>query len=339
MVCPTTGDRRERGVKATYGDKVGMVPHSMWQRAQVVAGRSEMMQDRRLMLVHAHPDDESSATATTMARSVVDGVAVTLVTCTAGEDGEIVAPDLEHLAADREDALGPHRLGELAAAMDALGVTDFVRLGGDFRFRDSGMAYAEDGRVIPAPHPRPNAFALADLLDAANELVPVIRDRRPQVVISDDPRGSYGHPDHVMAHRVATYGALLAGATSYRPDLGEPWPVARTLWTARSESTTREFVRRLRRAGIEAWFGDYDPDGAAPPPMTCPDEAIAVRIDAPDFVDRKMAALAAHRSQIRTDSFFLTPEVAESGGVEEFRLATGVPYPAGAGSDLFAGLA
>jgi hypothetical protein len=112
-----------------------------------------------------------------MAQSVAEGVAVTLVTCTAGEEGEIVAPDLEHLAADREDALGPHRLGELAAAMAALGVTDFLRLGGDFRFRDSGMAYGEDGRVIPDPHQRPNAFAAADLLDAADELVPVIRVR------------------------------------------------------------------------------------------------------------------------------------------------------------------
>lgn len=297
------------------------------------------MQDRRLMLVHAHPDDESSSTAVTMAQSVAEGVAVTLVTCTAGEEGEIVAPDLEHLAADREDALGPHRLGELAAAMAALGVTDFLRLGGDFRFRDSGMAYGEDGRVIPDPHQRPNAFAAADLLDAADELVPVIRDRRPQVLISDDPRGSYGHPDHVMAHRVATYGALLAGTPSYRPDLGEPWTVARTLWTARSEGATREFVRRLRRAGIEAWFGDYDPDGAAPPPMACPDAAIAVTITAPDLAEAKMAALTAHRSQIRADSFFLTPEVAEVGGVEEFRLAAGVPYPAGAANDLFAGVA
>lgn len=296
------------------------------------------MQDRRLMLVHAHPDDESSATAVTMARSVAEGVAVTLVTCTAGEEGEIVAADLEHLAADREDALGPHRLGELAAAMAALGVTDFLRLGGDFRYRDSGMAYADDGRVIPDPHPRANAFALADLLDAANELVPVIRDRRPHVVISDDPRGSYGHPDHVMAHRVATYAALLAGVPSYRPDLGEPWRVPRTLWMARSDGATREFVRRLRSAGITAWFGDYDPDGVEPPPMTCPDAAIAVRINAPEFAPAKLAALAAHRSQIPTDSFFLTPEVAEVGGVEEFRLATGVPYPEGAAGDLFAGL-
>lgn len=336
MGAHPTRDEPGGGVR---GATVAVEPGAMRRQGEwLVVGRGRTMQDRRLMLVHAHPDDESSATAVTMAGSVADGVDVTLVTCTAGEDGEIVAPDLEHLAADRDDALGPHRLGELAVAMAALGVTDFLRLGGDFRFRDSGMAYAEDGRVIPAPHPRPNAFALADLKDAADELVPVIRDRRPQIVISDDPRGSYGHPDHVMAHRVATYGALLAGTASYRPDLGEPWSVARTLWTARSESATREFVRRLRRAGVDAWFGDYDPDGAAPPPMTCPDEAIAVRVDAPEFADRKMAALAAHRSQIRSDSFFLTPEVAESGGTEEYRLAAGVPYPAGATNDLFAGL-
>src|SRR5690606_22586159 len=101
--------------------------------------RTDNSADRRLMLVHAHPDDESIGTGVTMAKYVAEGAAVTLVTCTLGEEGEVLVPELEHLAADREDRLGPHRIGELNNAMAALGVTDYVRLGGDFRFRDSGM--------------------------------------------------------------------------------------------------------------------------------------------------------------------------------------------------------
>ena len=118
----------------------------------------------------------------------------------------MLVPDLAHLAADQGDELGQHRLGELKAAMDILGVTDFVRLGGDGRFRDSGMAYDEKGTATARDVLRDGIFWTTDLLEAATELVPLIRDRRPQVLVTYNQFGGYGHPDHIQAHRVAMYG-------------------------------------------------------------------------------------------------------------------------------------
>ena len=110
------------------------------------------MAARRLMLVHAHPDDETIGNGATMARHAAEGAAVTVVTCTLGEEGEVLVPDLAHLSAEAGDELGQHRLVELKAAMDILGVTDYVRLGGDGRFRDSGMAYDDKGTPPPATY-------------------------------------------------------------------------------------------------------------------------------------------------------------------------------------------
>lgn len=197
------------------------------------------------MLVHAHPDDESSSTGATMAHYIAEGAAVTLVTCTLGELGDVVLPELEHLHVDREDALAPRRLEELTKAMAELGVTDFVRLGGDGRWRDSGMAYDEKLGVVPAADLHDDSFWRADLLEAANELVALIRSRRPQVLITYDEKGHYGHPDHVQAHRVTTYAVSLAAIPSYRHDLGAPWQVQRTLWTAMSESMIRAMIAQV----------------------------------------------------------------------------------------------
>ena len=177
--------------------------------------------DRHVLLVHAHPDDESIGQGATMARYVAEGVGVTLVTCTAGEMGEILVPELEHLAADQDDTLADERKGEIANAMKALGVTDHRWLGGFKRYRDSGMKWHEDGYAIAADDVHDNAFWHADLTEASTHLVEVIREVRPQVLITYDQFGGYGHPDHIQAHRVATYGAALAAVASYRPDLGE----------------------------------------------------------------------------------------------------------------------
>ncbi|MBK5218111.1 MAG: N-acetyl-1-D-myo-inositol-2-amino-2-deoxy-alpha-D-glucopyranoside deacetylase, partial [Propionibacteriales bacterium] len=179
--------------------------------------------DRRLLLVHAHPDDETINNAATMAKYVDEGAQVTLVTCTLGEEGEILVPGFAHLAADRDDGLGPHRRTELAAAMDALGVTDHRFLGGPGHFRDSGMKWDEQGNATAADDPphaggaptRPDTFWHADLAEAANFLVEIIRETKPQVLVTYDEFGGYGHPDHVQAHRVATYAAALAAVPSY----------------------------------------------------------------------------------------------------------------------------
>ena len=291
----------------------------------------------RLMLVHAHPDDEVSGTGATMAKYAAAGAAVTLVTCTLGEEGEVLVEDLAHLGVAADDALGEHRLTELAEAMAILGVTDTLRLGGDHRFRDSGMAYGEDGRVQPVPGSGPNTFWNADLLEAANELVPVIRDRRPHVLITYNEYGGYGHPDHIQAHRVATYAAHLAATRSHRPDLGEPWQVQRLLWTAWSAEMLRAAIRAARAEGDTEFFSGIDPDGELPP-MVTPDELIDCIVDGRPYADRKLAALRAHATQVDVESGFFAHM--SSGGewaVEHYRLASGVPFPPGA-TDLFAGL-
>ena len=299
--------------------------------------------EQRLLLVHAHPDDETIGTGATMAKYAAQGRGVTLVTCTAGEMGEILVPELEHLAADREDRLGEHRRGELADAMKALGVTDHRFLGGFGTYRDSGMKWHEDGHAVAADDVNPRAFWNADLTEAADHLVAVIREVQPQVLATYDQFGGYGHPDHIQAHRVAMYGAALAAVPSYRLDLGEPWDVPKIYWTAMSESRMREGLRALRDAGDTTSFEGMDPDGPLPHFVT-PDDLLTAAVDATDYVDAKMDAMRAHATQITTDGpfFALSNNVgATAWGVEYFRLAKGQVGPAGADgleTDLFAGL-
>ncbi len=299
--------------------------------------------EHRLLLVHAHPDDESIGQGATMAKYAAEGRGVTLVTCTAGEMGEILVPELEHLAADRDDALGEHRQGELAAAMKALGVTDHRFLGGFGRYRDSGMKWHDDGHAVAADEVHENAFWRADLTEAADLLVEIIREVRPQVLVTYDQFGGYGHPDHIQAHRVATYAAALAAVPSYRTDLGEAWDIAKIYWGAMSESRMRAGLRALRDAGDSTSFQGMDPDGPLPHFIT-PDENLAAEVDAEDYVEAKMAALAAHATQITTDGpfFALSNNVGSAAwGREYYRIAKGERGPAGENgleTDLFAGL-
>ena len=165
---------------------------------------ARMTDTRRLLLVHAHPDDEVIVSGATMAKYAAEGAQVTLVTCTLGEEGEVLVPELAHLAADKEDGLGEHRIGELAAAMKALGVTDHRFLGGPGRWRDSGM-------MGTAGNDDPRCFWRADVDEAADALLGVIREVRPQVLVTYDANGFYGHPDHIQAHRVAMRAFQRAG--------------------------------------------------------------------------------------------------------------------------------
>jgi N-acetyl-1-D-myo-inositol-2-amino-2-deoxy-alpha-D-glucopyranoside deacetylase len=302
----------------------------------------------RILLVHAHPDDESIGQGATMAKYVAQGRGVTLVTCTAGEMGEVLVPDLEHLAADREDGLGEHRRGELEAAMKALGVTDHRFLGGFGRYRDSGMQWHEDGHAVAADLPpgqqsHDNAFWHADLTEAANHLVAVLREVRPQVLVTYDEFGGYGHPDHIQAHRVAMYAAQLAAVASYRRDLGEAWDVPKIYWGAMSESRMRQGLRMLRDSGDTTSFEGMDPDGPLPHFLTA-DEDLSAAVDAQEHVGKKMDALRAHATQITTDGpfFALSNNVGSTAwGVEYYRLVKGTPGPLGPDgleTDLFAGL-
>lgn len=302
-----------------------------------------MTADQRLLLVHAHPDDESIGQGATMAKYVAEGRGVTLVTCTAGEMGEILVPELEHLAADRDDGLGEHRKGEIAAAMKELGVTDHRWLGGFGTYRDSGMKWHADGYAVPADDTRENSFWNADLTQAATHLVEVIREVRPQVLVTYDEFGGYGHPDHIQAHRVAMYAVQLAAVGSYRRDLGQAWEVSKIYWGAMSESRMREGLRRLRAAGDTTTFEGMDPDGAMPP-MVTRDEDLAAAVHGGEYVERKMAALMAYPTQVTTDGpfFALSNNLGNQvWGTEFFRIVKGQQGPVdenGLETDLFAGL-
>lgn len=291
---------------------------------------------RRLLLVHAHPDDETIGTGATMAKHAAAGDLVTLVTCTLGEEGEILVPELEHLASDREDGLGQHRVGELAAAMEALRVTDHRFLGGPGRWRDSGM-------MGTPQNDRPDAFWQADLDEATRALVAVLREVRPQVVVTYDEKGGYGHPDHIQAHRVTVAAFDAAADPAYAPELGEPWQAAKLYWTAIPKSVLQAGIDLLKESGQTNFFGA---DSADDLPFGNPDDEVTTEVDARDQLEAKVAAMRAHRSQISVDGpfFALSNNVGQRAfGVEHFVLARGERGP-GTGSQgredgLFGGLA
>jgi N-acetyl-1-D-myo-inositol-2-amino-2-deoxy-alpha-D-glucopyranoside deacetylase len=299
--------------------------------------------DKHLLLVHAHPDDESINNGATMAKYVAEGVGVTLVTCTAGEMGEILVPELEHMAADKDDTLADQRKIELDNAMKELGVTDHRYLGGFKRFRDSGMKWHEDGHAVPADTIHENAFWHADLAEAASHLVAIIREIRPQVLVTYDEFGGYGHPDHIQAHRVATYAASLAAVPSYRRDLGEAHDISKIYWAAMSASRMRAGLRRLREAGDTTTFEGMDPDGPLPPFIAEDDDLSAV-VDGHEHVERKIAAMKSHVTQIEVEGpfFALSNNIGNQIWAEEFyRIAKGERGPVDANgleTDLFAGL-
>lgn len=321
-----------------------MNPESRFLGAEPqVAHTSSLSGGRRVVFVHAHPDDETLATGATMAAAAASGDQVTLVTCTLGEEGEVVDESLSHLRQADDLALGRYRLGELTEAMAQLGVTDFVRLGGDHRFRDSGMQWAADGTATVGDTVREDSFWFADLQVAADELVAILRDRRPQVLVTYDDFGGYGHPDHVQAHRVAMYAVTLAAVPSYRRDLGPAWEVQRVLWSTMSRSAAREAMEALRAQGRDEDLRQVEDGQALDPdlPMLSEDQDLDVIVDGRDFVALKMAALKAYPSQIKADSpqWRLPPEVVESFmGREYYRFAGGVPLSSHPAQDIFEGL-
>ncbi|MEU8539166.1 N-acetyl-1-D-myo-inositol-2-amino-2-deoxy-alpha-D-glucopyranoside deacetylase [Streptomyces sp. NPDC048717] len=311
---------------------------------------------RRLLLVHAHPDDESINNGVTMARYAAEGALVTLVTCTLGEEGEVIPPELAHLAPDRENRLGEFRVGELAAAMRCLGVTDHRFLGGAGRFRDSGMMGVEQNH-------RPHAFWNTDVDTAAPYLVEVIRETRPQVLVTYDPDGGYGHPDHIQAHRVATRAAELAADPAYRPDLGAAHAIAKIYWNRVPRPVAEAGFARLRAEG-SAFPADASLDDI--PGIVDPSRITAEIDGGTELTDagvgagtgastgsatvpgryaaRKAAAMAAHATQVTVDGpfFALSNDLGQPlFTTEYYELVQGVSgAPAGTReTDLFAGLA
>ena len=280
---------------------------------------------RRLVLVHAHPDDETTGTGATMARYASEGVPVCLVTCTRGERGEVVADDLAQLRDAGPDALGKYRESELAAAMNELGVKRYVWLGGAGRWWDSGMVGTPENE-----HQR--AFYRAELTEPVRALVEVLRREQPTVVVTYDPHGGYGHPDHIQAHRVTMAAITPAADPEYAPELGEPWRVPKVYWSVVPRSAV---LKMAEEVGAE--FAEQMP-GAT-------DDKITARLDGEEYLPAKLAALRAYRSQVNLDDGFFARFVKGAQfRYEHFQLVHGARGPAGPGEqgwedDLFAGLA
>jgi N-acetyl-1-D-myo-inositol-2-amino-2-deoxy-alpha-D-glucopyranoside deacetylase len=284
-----------------------------------------------VLLVHAHPDDESIGTGATMAKYAAEGARVTLVTCTLGELGEIIPPELAHLAADADGGLGQYRIGELAAACAALGVTDHRFLGGPGRWRDSGM-------MGEPSNDAPDCFWQADVDEAAGELLGVIREVRPQVLVSYDDNGFYGHPDHIQAHRVAWRAFELADGL-----------VSKFYATAVPRSVLAGAIEAMRTSP----GGGSSPGGTSfsqvesvdDLPFGVSDEAVTTEIDATAYLDQKLAALRAHATQIAVDSpfFAFSNNVGQRAFGREYYTLLAGPRGRGSGpqdreSDLFAAI-
>ncbi|MFF0815366.1 N-acetyl-1-D-myo-inositol-2-amino-2-deoxy-alpha-D-glucopyranoside deacetylase [Rhodococcus sp. NPDC003318] len=239
---------------------------------------------RRLLLVHAHPDDETLTTGGTIARYAAEGAEVTVVTCTLGEEGEVIGDTWAGLVADAADQLGGYRILELTTALARLGAAGPCFLGGAGRWRDSGM-------VGTAAAANPRAFVNADLGEVVAALVDVIRDRRPHVVICYDPVGGYGHPDHIRVHEAVTAAVESAGAAGCSA-AGQPWEVAKLYWTVTEETSLTEGLGCITE--FPAHWRLPDP-GELP---SVPDEQVTTTIDVRAHLAAKVAGFEAHATQV-----------------------------------------
>ena len=278
----------------------------------------------RILLVHAHPDDETINNGATMALYAALGAQVTLITCTRGEEGEVLTPELTHLASSETDSLGEHREIELANAMKALGVTDFRFLAeGEGKYRDSGMMGTE-------PNNRADVFWQADLEEASDYLVKVIDEVKPHILITYDEIGGYGHPDHIQAHRVAM-----------RASEKSKWQIQKIYWNTMPKSVLAESMAKMKELGSD-FFGADNVDDL---PFAKEDSFVTTLIDGNSYVDAKMAAMKAHHTQISLDGpfFALSNNLGlQVWGHEYYTLVKGeksAPFDAnGRESDLFSGV-
>ena len=281
-------------------------------------------QGYRLLLVHAHPDDETINNGATMAMYAALGASVTLITCTRGEEGEVLIPELAHLAANQTDQLGAHRVQELAVAMEALGVSDHRFLGDEkVIFRDSGMMGSE-------PNNRPDVFWQTDVEKAADLVVAVIDEIKPHVLITYDEFGGYGHPDHIQAHRVAM-----------RATEKSAWQIPKIYWNVMPKSVIQAGIDAMKKAGSDFMGAEKAEDL----PFAKDDSFVHAHIDAHSHVEKKMAAMRAHATQISVDGPFFA--LSDNLGLqiwadEYYTLVKGIGAPPfdkqNRETDLFAGI-
>ncbi|MBW3609973.1 MAG: mycothiol conjugate amidase Mca [Actinobacteria bacterium] len=277
-----------------------------------------------LMTVHAHPDDEASKGAGTVARARAEGIHTVLVCCTGGEQGDILNPAMD--TPEVRERLPEVRLEELAASMEIIGYDDLVLLG----YRDSGMA------DTPA-NEDPSCFARADHAEAVGRLVRAIRHHRPQVLViyADDQRG-YPHPDHLRVHEIGVAAFEAAGDPQAHPEAGDPWQPLKLYYTVWSRARVVAAHERFLALGLESPFTDEWLE------RPYHDDRITTQVDISDYADIRPRALLAHRTQVDPGSkmwFGLPPEEARSvHPYDDYVLARSLvdsPVPE---DDLFAGV-
>jgi N-acetyl-1-D-myo-inositol-2-amino-2-deoxy-alpha-D-glucopyranoside deacetylase len=233
--------------------------------------------------VHAHPDDETINNGATMAMYAALGAQVTLVTCTRGEEGEVLVEEHSHKAAAHDDLLGEHRVIELAEAMKALGITDHRFLGApEVQYRDSGMMGTE-------PNNRPDSFWQADVDVAAHQLATIIDEIKPHILITYDEFGGYGHPDHIQAHRVAMAAAEKS-----------EWNIQKIYWNVMPRSVIQEGIDKMKELGSD-FMGAESADDL---PFCKDDSFVSAHINGNSYVEQKMDAMRAHATQISVDGPF-----------------------------------
>jgi N-acetyl-1-D-myo-inositol-2-amino-2-deoxy-alpha-D-glucopyranoside deacetylase len=266
---------------------------------------------RVLLAVHAHPDDECITTGGILARYAAAGARTILITCTDGAVGEISDPSLA-----TPSNLVEVRAAELDEAVRILNVSRLVKLG----YRDSGMAGTDDNQ-------HPDSFQQADFPTAVARVVDILREERPQIVVTYDENGGYGHPDHIRAHQVAV--------AAFDAVANESWAPSRLFYAVVPRSAFARFGELVREAGIEMPFSET----REAPPFGVDDDLITTTIDVGDYVEQKRNALTAHRTQMGPQMFFMRLPPALFGqvfGQEFFQLVKGSAN--GASTDLFGGL-
>jgi N-acetyl-1-D-myo-inositol-2-amino-2-deoxy-alpha-D-glucopyranoside deacetylase len=293
----------------------------------------------RLLFIHAHPDDETLTTGLTMASYAARGHDVHLLTCTLGEEGEVIPAALAHLGAEREDGLGPWRQEELRAAMSLLGVRHAVlgedpRAGVASRFRDSGMAGTPSAE-------RPDAFARAEPVEAAAMVAAHIRAVRPDVVVTYDEHGGYSHPDHVQTHRL-TMSALATLAAQAGPG-AESVPVAFCILTPASwASQDRRWL--YDKVVCDGPNGVVLQQDEPYPPSVVPDETVTHVVEEPTLVEMQSRALAEHATQVLVyDGYYtlsnhIAARLAGREGFAQFDPVAGHLVPAAPGASPVKGL-
>ena len=238
----------------------------------------------RLLFVHAHPDDETINNGATISHYATRGAEVHVVTCTLGEEGEVIGDHWAQLTVDHADQLGGYRIGELTAALHLLGIGEPAFLGGAGRWRDSGMAGTQSvSRTQPFVDSGEEAVAA---------LVDVIRTLRPHVVVTYDPNGGYGHPDHIRTHEVTT--AAVAGAGADGPP-GRPWVVPKFYWTVSARSA---FTAAAGKLTADDLLPQWELPTAGFDGIGFDDDQITTCVDATDALHAKVEALYAHATQV-----------------------------------------